>query len=81
MRPSPSARRQSNHGTAQYQGIQFMPDKENGAGFLGKKQGGGCTRRLFSQVVQPEISYRIGTKLTEQYLAEFQELLKHNRKY
>ena len=33
-----------------------MPDKENGAGILGKKQGGGCTRRLFPQMVQPEIS-------------------------
>ena len=56
MRPSPSAFRQSNHGAAQYQGIQFMPDKENGAGILGKKQGSSCTRGLFSQVVQPEIS-------------------------
>jgi len=36
--------------------LQIMPDKENGVGILGTKQGGGCIRGLFSQVVQPEIS-------------------------
>ena len=56
LRPSPSTCRQSKHCAAQYQGIQLMPDKENGAGILGRRQSGSCTRGLFSQVVQPEIS-------------------------